>query len=98
MIPQQEHAPAITQMPGSRAARRAVNARRPRGTRVEANAKSIDAPEHSGTLKGVMAAGIAESESASKIVASAWQGRGHDRDQIQRHDGGLIAVVKQAVV
>jgi len=54
MIPQQEHAPAITQMPGSRAARRGRQCPQAAGTRGRANAKSIDAPEHSGTLKGVM--------------------------------------------
>ena len=70
----------------------AVNARRPRGTRGRANAKSIDGAEHSGTLKGVMATGTAESGLAGRPAVGAWPERGHDRDQIQCHDGGLITV------
>ena len=57
MIPQQEHAPAITQMPGSRAARRGRQCpQAARNARSKRTRRALTRPEHSGTLKGVMAA------------------------------------------
>ena len=54
----------------------AVNARRPRGTRGRSAAKSIDGAEHSGMLKGVMAAahiGVrTDGTSASLLVVRTW--------------------------
>jgi len=56
MIPQQEHAPAITQMPGSRAARRGRQCpKAARNRAVGAPAQSIDGAEHSAILFDVMA-------------------------------------------